>query len=83
MGQAWTACTVLREKSWQQKLDRIFTTNLNYRTPSLIARPWYTEVDMSKFVAYIIENMNQDASISTLLNPVERIHALVDEVRGK
>ena len=64
------------------KLDRIFTTNLNYRAPAIIERPWYTEVDMSKFVAYIIENMNQDASISTLLNPVERIHALVDEVRG-
>ena len=64
------------------KLDRIFTTNLNYRTSEIIARPWYTEVDMSKFVAYIIDNMNQDTSISTLLNPVDRIHALVDEVRG-
>ena len=65
------------------KLDRIFTSNLNYRDPSIIARPWYTEVDMTKFVAYIIENMNSDASISTLLDPVDRIHALVDEVRGK
>ena len=65
------------------KIDRIFTTNLNYRSPEIIAKPWYTEVDMSKYVAYIIENMNSDASISTLLNPVDRIHTLVDNVRGK
>ena len=38
---------------------------------------------MSKYVAYIIENMNSDASISMLLNPVDRIHTLVDKVRGK
>ena len=72
------------DKAYEEgKIDKIFTTNLNYRTPALIARPWYSEVDMSKFVAYIIENMNQDASISTLLNPVERIHDLLEEVRGK
>ncbi len=72
------------DKAYEEgKIDRIFTTNLNYRNPEIIARPWYSEVDMSKYVAYIIENMNSDASISSLLNPVDRIHGLVDEVRGK
>ena len=72
------------DKAYEEgKIDRIFTTNLNYRSPEIIAKPWYTEVDMSKYVAYIIENMNSDASISTLLNPVDRIHTLVDNVRGK
>ena len=72
------------DKAYEEgKIDRIFTTNLNYRSPEIIAKPWYAEVDMSKYVAYIIENMNSDASISTLLNPVDRIHTLVDKVRGK
>ena len=72
------------DKAYEEgKIDRIFTTNLNYRSPEIIAKPWYTEVDMSKYVAYIIENMNSDASISMLLNPVDRIHTLVDKVRGK
>jgi ribose-phosphate pyrophosphokinase len=65
------------------KIDKIFTTNLNYRNPIILERPWYAEVDMSKYVAYIIDNMNDDASISTLLNPVERIHALMDEARKR
>jgi ribose-phosphate pyrophosphokinase len=72
------------DKAYEEgKIDKIFTTNLNYRNPAIIARPWYAEVDMSKFVAYIIENMNKDASISTLLNPVEKIHCLLENVRNK
>ncbi len=72
------------DKAYEEgKIDKIFTTNLNYRSPEILARPWYTEVDMSKYVAYIIENMNADASISSLLNPVDRIHNLLDDVRGK
>ncbi len=63
-------------------IDKIFTTNLNYRNPEIITRPWHAEVDMAKYVAYIIDNMNSDASISSLLNPVDRIHALVDQARG-
>ena len=65
------------------QIDRIFTTNLNYRSPEIIAKPWYSEVDMSKYVAYIIDNMNDDASISGLLDPVGRIHTLVDEARAR
>ncbi len=64
-------------------IDKIFTTNLNYRRPEIIARPWHAEVDMAKYVAYIIDTMNADGSISTLLNPVDRIHGLLDTVRTK
>lgn len=63
-------------------IDRIFTTNLNYRPQNILEAPWYSEVDMSKYVAYLIENMNSDASISQLLSPVDRIHCLVDKVRA-
>ncbi len=63
-------------------IDRIFTTNLNYRRQEIIDAPWYAEVDMCKYVAYLIENMNSDASISKLLSPVDRIQNLIDRVRG-
>ncbi len=63
-------------------IDRIFTTNLNYRRPELFEKPWYAEVDMAKYVAYIIENLNADASLSELLDPKDRIRGLLDEVRG-
>ena len=62
--------------------DRIYTTNLIYRTPELLAREWYGEVNMCKYVAYIVDTLNRDASTSDLLNPVGRIHNLMDRVKA-
>ncbi len=62
--------------------DRIYTTNLIYRTPELLSREWYCEVNMCKYVAYIVDTLNRDASTSDLLNPVGRIHALMDRVKA-
>ena len=59
--------------------DRIFTTNLIYRRPELAEKEWYTEVNMCKYVAYLIDTLNNDATISTLLNPVKRIQSLMDK----
>jgi ribose-phosphate pyrophosphokinase len=56
---------------------RILTTNLIYQTPDLLTKPWYINVDMSKYIALIIDTMNHDQSISQLLNPVERIHKIL------
>jgi ribose-phosphate pyrophosphokinase len=58
--------------------EKVFTTNLVYRPNSLRAREWYSEVDMSKYVSLIIDTLNYDRSISNLLNPVHRIHKLLD-----
>jgi ribose-phosphate pyrophosphokinase len=59
-------------------INRIFTTNLIYRTPQLLTKEWYVEVNMCKYVAYIIETLNHDNTISKLLNPVDRIHTYID-----
>ena len=56
---------------------RVLTTNLIYQTPELLAREWYIDCDMSKYIAYIIDTLNHDTSISDLLNPVERIQSIV------
>ena len=58
-------------------IDRVLTTNLIYQTPELLSREWYIDCDMSKYIAYIIDTLNHDASISDLLNPNERIQSIV------
>ena len=56
---------------------RVLTTNLVYQTPELLEREWYINCDMSKYIAYIIDTLNHDASISDLLNPTDRIQRLL------
>jgi len=60
-------------------IDKIFTTNLVYRRPELSSRKWYVEVNMCKYVAYIIDTLNHDDTISNLLNPVKRVSSLVEK----
>ena len=68
------------DKAYEEGIfSRIFTTNLVYRTPELLSKEWYAEVNMCKYVAYIIDTLNHDDSISTLLNPVKRIHNLLEK----
>ena len=63
--------------------DKIFTTNLVYRRPGLADREWYVEVNMCKYVAYIIDTLNHDETISGLLNPVNRINKLLEKHKKK
>jgi len=60
-------------------ITRIFTTNLVYRTPELLSKEWYVEVNMCKYVSYIIDTLNHDDTISNLLNPAKRIQKLLDK----
>lgn len=62
-------------------IDRILTTNLVYQSPELLSRDYYTSVDMSKYIALIIDNLNHDASLSELLNPTGRINRLLKRYR--
>ncbi len=70
------------DKAYQKGLiDKVLTTNLIYQTPELLKREWYINCDMSKYVAYIIDTLNHDSSISDLLNPNERIQNVVGRYR--
>ena len=62
-------------------IDRILTTNLVYQTPDLLSRPYYIDVDMSKYIALIIDNLNHDASLSDLLTPTKRINKLLERYK--
>ena len=58
-------------------ISKVLTTNLIYQTPELLERPYYVNCDMSKYIALLIDTLNHDVSISELLDPYERIQALV------
>jgi ribose-phosphate pyrophosphokinase len=60
---------------------RVLTTNLIYQKPELLEKEWYISCDMSKYIAYIIDTLNHDSSISDLLNPNERIHSIITKYK--
>lgn len=63
-------------------ITRVLTTNLVYQTPDLLQRPYYVNCDMSKYIALLIDTLNHDVSISELLDPYERIKALVEKYQA-
>ena len=58
-------------------IDKVFTTNLIYQTPELLSREWYCSVNMSKYIALLVDTLNNDNSISKLLDPADKIKAAV------
>ncbi len=68
------------DKAYEEgTIDAILTTNLIYQTPELLERPYYINCDMSKYIALMIDTLNHDGSISSILNPIDRIHSVVDK----
>ncbi|MCI8274992.1 MAG: ribose-phosphate pyrophosphokinase [Lachnospiraceae bacterium] len=62
-------------------IDRMLTTNLVYQTPELLAKPYYVNVDMSKYIALLVDYMNHDVSLNHLLNPTGRINRFLEKYR--
>lgn len=60
-------------------INRIFATNLTYRRPELAKAEWFAEVDMSKYIAKIIDCLNYDESLSNLIDPSQRITNLMEK----
>ncbi len=58
-------------------ITKVFATNLIYRRPDLLAAPWFQDVNMAKFVALLIDGINHDASLASLVNPTEKIRRLL------
>lgn len=67
------------DKAYEEGIiDAILTTNLIYQTPELLEKPYYINCDMSKYIALMIDTLNHDGSISSILNPSERIQDVVE-----
>ena len=72
------------DEAYEQGLvSRICTTNTVYQTPELLTKEWYVSCDMSKYIALLIDTLNHDGSISSLLEPYERINAFVQKYKEK
>ena len=63
-------------------IDHILTTNLVYQRPELLSRPYYVNVDLSKYIALLIDNLNHNVSIHGLLNPTDRINRILEKHRA-
>ncbi len=72
------------DKAYENGLiTRVMTTNLVYQPKELLTKPYYINVDMSKYVALLIDTLNHDGSISELLNPTERIKKILKKYKQK
>lgn len=62
-------------------ISKVVTTNLNYRDPELLTRPYYAEADMTRFLAMILEHLNHDVTLSSLESPTGKINDMLDLMR--
>lgn len=63
-------------------IDKIITTNLNYRVPELLEKPYYQEADMTGFLASIMDALNHDVSLEHVIMPTDKIHKLLRKING-
>ncbi len=67
------------DKAYEEgKITGVLGTNLTYVSPELRQKPWFVEVDCSKYIAYIVASINHDVSVSILLDPHDRIVKLLE-----
>lgn len=64
-------------------INRIFTTNLTYIPAELLNKEYYIPVDLSKYIAMIIDTLNHDSSVNDILNPIDKIQELLSEASMK
>ncbi len=64
-------------------IDHVLGTNLTYRPPELLSRPWFHDVDVSKYIAYFITALNHDVSISKIIDPHSKIKDLLKKYNFK
>ena len=75
-----TTYGLFTEKGW---IDKVITTNLNYRLPELLTKPYYIEANMSKYLASIIDIINHDVSVEKVRSSNEKIMELMEKVNNR
>ena len=70
------------DKAFEEGMfDKVLTTNLTYQMPELLTKPYFVNVDMAKYIALIIETLNHDSSMSSLLDPIDRIKRCISNYK--
>ena len=87
--QAWTdqlkyLRSILIVSLYYEKgyIDRVITTNLTYLPAEAKEKPYFLIADMSKFIALIIDSFNHDITMSSVLNPTDKIHRLLERYKN-
>ena len=62
----------------KEYIYRVITTNLSYRNPELLTKPYYLEADMSKYLASIMDILNHDLSVEKVRSTTEKINQLLN-----
>ena len=65
----------------ESTIEKVITTNLTYQDPELFNHDWYESADLSKYIATLIDHLNHNASISSLLDQSERIQSRIQEYK--
>ncbi|HIX63090.1 MAG TPA: ribose-phosphate pyrophosphokinase [Candidatus Mediterraneibacter colneyensis] len=63
-------------------INKVVTTNLTYLPPELYEKPYFVQADMSKFLALIIDSLNHDITIGSVMNPTDKIHTLLEKFKN-
>ena len=62
-------------------INKVITTDLTYRTPELLSKPWYEAAEMGKYVASIIDTLNHDVSVEKVRSTTQKINKLLAKHR--
>ena len=54
-------------------LDKVLTTNLIYQSPETLKRPYYESVDMSEYLASVVDTVNHNMSLERFISSDEKI----------
>ena len=65
----------------KEYIYKVITTNLNYRDPELLTKPYYVEADMTKFTASIMDSLNHDISLEPIISPTRKIQKLLKKIQ--
>ncbi len=71
------------DKAYEQNIfDEIYTTNLCYCPEEIKNKPYYYNVDLSSYIALIIDTLNHDISVNDIIDATERIQKLLADRQG-
>ncbi len=62
-------------------INKIITTDLNYRPAELLERPYYEPARMGKYVASIMDILNHDVSVEKVRSTTDKINQLLAKHR--
>ncbi len=58
-------------------IKRVYTTNLSYIPESVKKSDWFKEVDISEYIAHIVNRINYDSSIADIIDAAKNVKKII------